>query len=118
MLGDLFSSPYDILPLDTASADGTSQKMRRLLLAAVGLLVAVAAGMGSGDAGANATTAPISGRRRHAVPPSHVRHERQEPQHADGWVVRRPADPAALLPMRIGLRQPNVQRGHDKLMDM
>jgi tripeptidyl-peptidase I len=47
-----------------------------------------------------------------------VIHEHHEKVHLEGWVEREHADPSALLPMRIGLKQSNIQKGHDLLMDM
>lgn len=51
-------------------------------------------------------------------PPSHVVHERHEPGHVEGWAKREVADAHWVLPVRIGLRQSNVDAGHDLLMDM
>jgi tripeptidyl-peptidase-1 len=55
--------------------------------------------------------------RRH-IPSSHVVHERHEPQHTDGWSRRERADRVAILPMRIGLKQSNLDLGHELLMNM
>ncbi|KXX79833.1 Tripeptidyl-peptidase sed1 [Madurella mycetomatis] len=49
---------------------------------------------------------------------SHVLHERHEHSHLEGWVKREVVDPQSTLPMRIGLRQSNVDAGHDLLMDI
>lgn len=48
----------------------------------------------------------------------HVLHERHERGQLEGWVKREVADPESVLPMRIGLRQSNLDAGHDLLMDM
>jgi hypothetical protein len=48
----------------------------------------------------------------------YIRHERHEQRHTDGWRIAERAVPDALLPMRIGLQQRNLQRGHDLLMNM
>ncbi|KAH8885350.1 subtilisin-like protein [Thozetella sp. PMI_491] len=52
------------------------------------------------------------------VPKSHVIHEQHDKIHLEGWAKREYADPSALLPMRIGLKQSNLQKGHDLLVDM
>ena len=52
------------------------------------------------------------------VPCESVVHERHEQRHLEGWSKAEPAELTALLPMRIGLRQSNLQKGHDMLMDM
>ncbi len=49
---------------------------------------------------------------------SHVLHERHDERHLEGWIRRERADPKALLPMRIGLEQSNIEKGHEFLMDM
>lgn len=49
------------------------------------------------------------------APVTHVIHEKRE--SAPGtWVKRSRVDPAVLLPVRIGLRQNNLEKGH-KLLD-
>jgi tripeptidyl-peptidase-1 len=55
---------------------------------------------------------------RRRIPASHVVHERHEPRHTDGWTRSERADPVAILPMRIGLKQRNVDLGHKLLMNM
>jgi tripeptidyl-peptidase-1 len=52
------------------------------------------------------------------IPASHALHERHAPEHTDGWSIVERADPKASLPMRIGLKQSNLDKGHDLLMDM
>ncbi|GKZ19826.1 tripeptidyl-peptidase sed1 [Aspergillus brasiliensis] len=51
------------------------------------------------------------------APPNHVVHERREALPSV-WVEESRLDKRALLPMRIGLTQSNLDRGHDLLMDM
>jgi len=55
---------------------------------------------------------------RQRVPPSHVVHERRQPRNTDGWKRADRADPVAILPIRIGLTQSNLDLGHDLLMNM
>ncbi|KAH8901971.1 hypothetical protein BR93DRAFT_973059 [Coniochaeta sp. PMI_546] len=55
--------------------------------------------------------------RRH-IPLSHVVHESHEPRHIEGWTRAERAVPVAILPMRIGLRQSNVDLGHEVLMNI
>jgi tripeptidyl-peptidase-1 len=52
------------------------------------------------------------------IPSSHVLHERHENGHVGGWVKRELSGAEVTLPMRIGLRQSNVDAGHELLMDM
>jgi tripeptidyl-peptidase-1 len=52
------------------------------------------------------------------APSSHVIHERHEEGHVDGWTKRELADASWVLPMRIGLKQSNVDAGHELLMNM
>lgn len=56
-------------------------------------------------------------RQKRHVPDSHVLHERQMPHWSRTWQKKAKVDDSALLPMRVGLRQTNVQEGHDLLMD-
>lgn len=60
----------------------------------------------------------VNGRASKRIRSSHVLHERHEPGHVNGWVKREAADPEWKLPVRIGLRQSNVEAGHELLMDM
>lgn len=52
------------------------------------------------------------------VPASHSLHERHMPQLAQRWSKRSKVSQTQILPMRIGLKQSNLEDGHDKLMDM
>ncbi|KAH8879787.1 subtilisin-like protein [Thozetella sp. PMI_491] len=52
------------------------------------------------------------------VPSSHTLHERYLPHWGDQWSKRHRLPGTAVLPVRIGLRQSNLQEGHDKLMDI
>ncbi len=52
------------------------------------------------------------------VPSSHTVHERHARNHLRGWVKRGLVDAETSLPVRIGLRQSNVDAAHDRLMDM
>ena len=47
----------------------------------------------------------------------HVAHEKRAPT-SGAWQKRDRVDAKATLPMRIGLKQRNLDRGHDMLMDM
>lgn len=53
-----------------------------------------------------------------AVPHSHVVHERRDATYLKQWVKREKLSSTAILPMRIGLKQRNLHRGHEFLMDM
>lgn len=53
-----------------------------------------------------------------AVPKSHALHERRDAASSKQWVKREQLSPSAILPMRIGLKQQNLEHGHEYLMDM
>jgi tripeptidyl-peptidase I len=48
----------------------------------------------------------------------YVVHERHTDHHVRGWSRKERASSVSLLPMRVGLKQRNLDRGHDLLMDM
>ena len=48
----------------------------------------------------------------------HSLHERHLPQLAQRWTKRSKVPDTQVLPVRIGLKQCNIEAGHDKLMDM
>ncbi|KAL1837990.1 hypothetical protein VTJ49DRAFT_3158 [Mycothermus thermophilus] len=52
------------------------------------------------------------------LPTSHAVHERHEKRHLEGWVKRDLVDEDLTVPVRIGLRQENLERGHDLLMEI
>jgi tripeptidyl-peptidase-1 len=52
------------------------------------------------------------------VPASHSLHERHLPHWSQQWTKRSKVPHTQILPMRIGLKQCNIEAGHDKLMDM
>lgn len=52
-----------------------------------------------------------------AVPNSHVVHEKRESPPSK-WVKREKISSSYVLPMRIGLKQRNLDRGHSFLMDV
>lgn len=53
-----------------------------------------------------------------ALPKSHVVHEKRDPSSSSQWVKREKLAPDANFPMRIGLTQSNLHRGHEFLMDV
>jgi tripeptidyl-peptidase-1 len=53
-----------------------------------------------------------------AVPRTHVLHEKHDAAVPKRWVQRKKLDSSAILPMRIGLTQRNLDRGHELLMDV
>ncbi|KAK8009372.1 hypothetical protein PG991_011923 [Apiospora marii] len=55
---------------------------------------------------------------KRAVPETHVQHERRTVEQSRRWVKLKRADAQATLPMRIGLTQHNLEKGHDLLMDI
>ena len=56
--------------------------------------------------------------RKREVPASHVLHECSMPHWERTWERKNKMPADAVLPMRIGLQQPNLQSGHERLMDM
>ncbi len=52
------------------------------------------------------------------VPSSHSLHERHLPHWGQQWTKRSKVPNTQVLPMRIGLKQGNLEAGHDKLMEM
>lgn len=52
------------------------------------------------------------------VPSSHSLHERHTPRMAHYWTKRERLPPKTVLPMRIGLKQQNLDAGHTRLMEM
>ncbi|GAM88207.1 hypothetical protein ANO11243_062380 [Dothideomycetidae sp. 11243] len=55
-----------------------------------------------------------------AIPETHAIHEKRSdlPAHARRWVKRDRAHASATLPVRIGLKQKNIEQGHDWLMSV
>ncbi|TVY82742.1 Tripeptidyl-peptidase sed1 [Lachnellula suecica] len=52
------------------------------------------------------------------VPSTHRLHERHLPKWSKQWTKRSKVAHSQVLPMRIGLKQCNLEAGHDKLMDI
>lgn len=52
------------------------------------------------------------------VPSTHSLHERHLPHWSQQWTKRSKVQDTQILPMRIGLKQVNLEAGHNKLMDM
>lgn len=77
------------------------------------LAVALAAGLA---VGASARVVEVSKKRD--VPVSHVLHERQLDHWSHSWEKRAKVPSSALLPMRIGLKQSNIERGRGMLAEM
>ena len=57
-------------------------------------------------------------RMKREVPASHSLHERHLPRIEHMWSKKAKVVDTEILPMRIGLKQCNLEAGHDKLMDM
>ena len=56
--------------------------------------------------------------RKREVPATHALHERHLPHWETQWQKRSKVPDHQVLPMRIGLKQCNLEAGHDKLMEM
>lgn len=76
------------------------------------LLTALTAGLAL-----EAVASPVTLKRRE-VPSTHSLHERHAPHWGHMWTKKAKVPANAVLPMRIGLKQSNLDAGHDKLMDM
>ncbi|KAK8026252.1 hypothetical protein PG990_004075 [Apiospora arundinis] len=60
----------------------------------------------------------LSAATKRAVPDTHVQHEKRSVEQGRRWAKLERADGRATLPMRIGLKQHNLEKGHDLLMDI
>jgi tripeptidyl-peptidase-1 len=58
------------------------------------------------------------GLKKREVPPTHVQYERHLPYLTRRWTKREKLLPEATIPMRIGLKQFNVEAGHDRLLEI
>jgi tripeptidyl-peptidase-1 len=76
------------------------------------LALALAAGLAIG---AFARDVDVSKKRE--VPVSHILHERQLDHWSRSWEKRGKVPASALLPMRIGLRQSNIEQGRSMLAE-
>ncbi len=56
--------------------------------------------------------------KKREVPTTHSLHERHPPHMAQHWTKRSKVARNTILPMRIGLKQSNLDAGHDRLMAM
>ncbi|OTB14731.1 hypothetical protein K445DRAFT_62316 [Daldinia sp. EC12] len=61
------------------------------------------------------TESPKLGR---SIPETHIQHEKRAAVQERSWRKVQRTVPDAILPMRIGLKQQNLQSGHDLLMDI
>ncbi|XXG96353.1 hypothetical protein Hte_002635 [Hypoxylon texense] len=59
-----------------------------------------------------------SGSSKRSIPDTHIQHEKRTAVQARSWTKVERAVPDAVLPMRIGLRQQNLQSGHDLLVEI
>jgi tripeptidyl-peptidase-1 len=75
------------------------------------LTIALATGLAIG-----VSASDISVKRE--IPSSHVVHERQMEHWALSWTKRSKVPDSALLPMRIGLKQSNLEQGRSLLAEM
>ena len=56
--------------------------------------------------------------KKREVPSTHALHERHAPHWGQRWSKRAKVPANSMLPMRIGLKQSNLDAGHEKLMDL
>lgn len=67
-----------------------------------------------------AVASPLSTgvRAKREIPATHNLHERHLPRWSQKWSKRSKLPDDRILPMRIGLKQSNLEAGHNKLMEM
>ena len=56
--------------------------------------------------------------RKREVPNTHAVHERHTPRMVEQWAKRDKLPSTTVLPIRIGLKQSNLDIGHNRLMEM
>lgn len=62
--------------------------------------------------------ANVGARTKREVPYTHSLHERHLSHWSNEWTKKSKVPDTQILPMRIGLKQSNLEAGHHKLMDM
>ncbi|KAJ3559780.1 hypothetical protein NPX13_g9488 [Xylaria arbuscula] len=77
------------------------------------LLTALTAGLAL-----KAVASPLSTPKRREVPTTHTLHERHASHWGHMWTKRMKVPAYATLPMRIGLKQSNLEAGHERLMEI
>jgi tripeptidyl-peptidase-1 len=67
-----------------------------------------------------AVASPVNtgARVKREIPATHNLHERHQPHWSRKWSKRSKLADDRILPMRIGLKQSNLEAGHNKLMEM
>lgn len=80
------------------------------------LLTALAAGLALEVVAGPVT--PNAALKKREPPATHALHERHAPHWGQKWTKRAKVPADAVLPIRIGLKQSNLDAGHDKLMDL
>ncbi|KAH9883818.1 subtilisin-like protein [Xylariomycetidae sp. FL2044] len=56
--------------------------------------------------------------KKRVIPATHNVHERHSAHWGRRWTKRGRVEPTVMLPMRIGLKQSNLDTGHERLMDI
>ncbi|KAI0506816.1 subtilisin-like protein [Xylaria bambusicola] len=77
------------------------------------LLTALTAGLAL-----EAVASPVTTPRRREIPSTHILHERHATHWGNMWTKRTKVPAKAVLPMRIGLKQSNLEAGHQRLMEI
>ena len=52
------------------------------------------------------------------IPATHASHEKRNLERTQGWVKRGRVPSQAIFPMRIGLKQRNLERGYDYVLEV
>lgn len=60
----------------------------------------------------------VGAKAKREVPITHSLHERHLSHWSNEWTKKSKVPDSQILPMRIGLKQSNLEAGHDRLMEM
>ena len=109
------------LPVSLLNHRFRSSRPLVLCIASTMLLRCIVAALAGGmvlEAVAGPVSTSQGSVKKREVPRSHQLHERHTPQVAQRWAKRDKVASNIVLPMRIGLRQSNLDAGHAKLEQM
>ncbi|KAH8883712.1 subtilisin-like protein [Thozetella sp. PMI_491] len=81
-------------------------------------LLVVALGLGLAPEVLASPLLPSDAPRRREIPNTHISHERHTPRMTQQWEKRNRLPAKTVLPMRIGLKQSNLDLGHNRLMEI
>lgn len=82
------------------------------------LTTALTCGLALGAAAGLIDPVWVTAKEKKDLPSSYVLHERGMPHWANTWTKIEKVDANLVLPMRIGLKQANLDQGREMLLDM